>query len=108
MKSCTLEASQQEIQATISGLNVNYTNQVIWLSSVSDKVKLQDIDSVLMDPTKYHMIDSNTLLQAQKEDPVVGRVLAFKRDNHRPQCHELEQENREVKSLLREWKHLFN
>ena len=53
MKSCTQEASQQEIQATISGLNVNYTNQVIWLSSVSDKVKLQDIDFVLMDPTKY-------------------------------------------------------
>ena len=58
MKSCTLEDSQQEIQATISGLNVNYTNQVIWLSSTSDKVKLQDIDSVLMDPTKYHMIEA--------------------------------------------------
>ena len=26
MMSCILEASQQEIQATISGLNVNYTN----------------------------------------------------------------------------------
>ena len=107
MKSCTLEASQQEIQATISGLNVNYTNQAIWLSSVSDKVKLQDIDSVLMDLTKYHMIDSSTLLQAQKEDPVVGRVLAFKLDNHRPKSHELEQENQEVKALLREWNHLF-
>ena len=62
MKSCTLEASQQEIQTAISDLNVNYTNQVIWPSSVSDKVKLQDIDSVLMDPTKYHMTDINTLL----------------------------------------------
>ena len=87
---------------------MNYSNQVIWLCSISDKVKLQDIDSVLMDPTKYHMIDSNTLLQAQKEVPVVGRVLAFKLDNHRPKCHELEQENQEAKSLLREWNHLFD
>ena len=85
---------------------MNYTNQVISLSSISDKVKLQDIDSVLMDSTKYHMIDSNTLLQAQKEDPVVGSVLAFKLDNHCPKCHELEQEN-QVKALLREWNHLF-
>ena len=100
MKSCTLEASQQEIKATISGLNVNYANQAIWLSSISDKVKLQDIDSLLLDPTKYHMIDSNRLLQAQKENPVVGRVLAFNLDNHRPKSHELEQENKEVKALL--------
>ena len=107
MKSCTLEASQQKIQATISGLNVNCTNEAIWLSSISDKVKLKDIDSVLMDPTKYHMTDSNTLLQSQKEDPVVARVLAFKLDDHHPKCHELEQENQEVKSLLREWNHLF-
>ena len=53
------------------------------------------------------MTDNNTLLQAQKEDPVVGRVLAFKLDNHRPKSHELEQENQEVKALLREWNHLF-
>ena len=93
--------------ATISGLNVNYTNQVTWLSSISDKVKLQDIDSVLMNPTKYHMIDSNTLLQAQKDDPVSGRVLAFKLDNYHLKSHELEQENQEAKALLREWNHLF-
>ena len=37
------------------------------------------------------MIDSNTLLQAQKEDPVVGRVLAFRLDNN-PPSHGLEQE----------------
>ena len=86
---------------------MNYTNQVIWPSSITDKVKLQDIDSVSMDPTKYHMIDGNTLLQAQKEDPVVGRVLAFKLDNHHPKSHELEHENQEVKALLREWNHLF-
>ena len=49
------------------------------------------------------MIDSNTLLQAQKEDHVVGRVLAFKLDNHCPKSHQLEQENQEVKALLREW-----
>ena len=107
MKSCTLEASQQEIQAAVSGLNVNYTNQVIWLSSISDDVKLPDIDSVSMDPTEYHMIDSNTLLQAQKDDPVVGRVLTFKLHNHCSKSHELEQENQEVKALLREWNHLF-
>ena len=103
-KSCTLKASQQEVQATICGLNVNYTNQVIWLSSISDKVKLQDIDSVLIYPTKYHMIDCNTLLQAQKEDPV---VVVFKLDNHHLKSHKLEQENQEVKALLREWNHLF-
>ena len=107
MKSCTLETSQQEIKATISGSNVKYTNQVMWLSSISDRVKLQDTDPVLMDPTKYHMINSNTLLQAQKEDLVVGRVLTFKLDNHCLKCHELEQENQEVKALLREWNHLF-
>ena len=62
MKSCTLEASEQEIRATISGLNVNHTNQAIWMSSISGNVKLQDIDSVSVDPTKCHMIDRNTLL----------------------------------------------
>ena len=37
----------------------------------------------------------------------MGRVLAFKLDSHRPKSHELEQENQEVKALLREWNHLF-
>ena len=95
--SCTLDTSQQKIQATISGLNVNYTIQVIWLSSISDKVKLQDIDSVLMDPTKYNMIDSNILFQAQKEDPVIRRVLAFILVNHHPKSHGLEQEIKKSK-----------
>ena len=62
MKSCTLDVRQQGIHATISDLDVNYTNQTMWLSLISDKAKLQDIDSLLMDPTKYHMIDSITLL----------------------------------------------
>ena len=53
------------------------------------------------------MIDSNTLLQAQKDDPIVGSALTFKLDNHHPKSHELEQENQEVKALLREWNHLF-
>ena len=50
-----------------------------------------------MDPAKYHMIDSNKLLQAQKEDPVVGIVLALKLDNNQQKNHELEQKNQEVK-----------
>ena len=57
--------------------------------------------------TALIIIDSNTLLQAQEEDPIVERVLSFKLDNHRPKSHELEQENQEVKVFIREWNYLF-
>ena len=67
------------------------------------KVKRKENKKIIWQPL-YRYCKQVTLTRA---NPVVGKVLAFKLDNHRLNSHELEEENQEVKALIREWNYLF-
>ena len=73
------------MQSALEGMNnefcIPYKDYVIIFSnSFEDHISylrevLQRLSEIGEQTTKYHMIDSKTLLQAQKDDPIVGSVL---------------------------------
>lgn len=61
------------------------------------------LDTSLLDSAKYDRIEPQVILEAQRADPSVGRVLAYKLDEQRPTVRELRRELPSTRALLREW-----
>ena len=76
--SCTQETSQEVISATLSGIMALQDGGTVWITAVSDRTKILNFDSDLLDFSKYDKIEPRIILESQKQDPSIGRVLAYK------------------------------
>ena len=97
MKECTQETSQNEFAATLSALTARHQGSVNWIHAVSlnkDAVQLLDANTV----GKCTPIPLRNIVQAQKEDPDIARVLAYKEQLIRPTLQDRNGESAEVKS----------
>ena len=106
MEECTQEASQSEFAATVSALTTRHQGNVNWIHAVSldkDTVQLLDVNTV----GKHTPLPLRNILQAQKEDPDVARVLAYKEQPMRPTFQDRHGESAEVKALMHEWSKLL-
>ena len=101
--SCTQETSQEVISATLSGIMALQDGGTVWITAVSDSTEILNFDSDLLDFSKYDKIEPRVILESQKRDPSIGRVLAYKLNGHKPAAHEICQERPYTRKLLREW-----
>ena len=102
MGSCTEVMSSDQINATITAVTAQSEGITTWVSAIThDKIVL-DIDNVSLGPGQ-HTISNGRILQAQRQDNAIGRVLAFKLEGKRPSIQETRQEQPGVKALLRQW-----
>ena len=103
MPTCTEETSQAVIAASLTGVIANQTGEAVWITAISDTAEVLSLDTSLLDPTKYDSIDPQDILRAQRQDPSIGRVLAYKSEGQKPAVRELRQELPKTRVLLREW-----
>ena len=100
---CTQETSQEVISATLSGIIALQNGGTAWITAVSDRTETLNIDSDLLDFSKYDKIEPRVILESQKRDPSIGRVLANKLDGRKPAAYEICKELPYTRKLLREW-----
>eukprot|EP00795_Rhopilema_esculentum_P008615 gene8615-14627_t len=75
MEECTQETSQMDFAATLSAVTARHHGNVNWIHAVSlNQNTTQLLDANKME--KHSPLPLQNILQAQKEDPDVARVLA--------------------------------
>lgn len=106
MEECTQEASQSEFAATVSALTARHQGNVNWIHAVSlDKDTVQLLDAHTMG--KYTPLPLRNIVQAQKEDPDIARVVAYKEQPGQPTFQDRHGESAKVKTLMHEWSKLM-
>eukprot|EP00795_Rhopilema_esculentum_P000922 gene922-10677_t len=106
MEECTQETSQMDFAATLSAVTTRHQGNVYWIHAVSlNQNTTQLLDANKME--KHTPLPLQNILQAQKEDPDVARVLAYKEQPVRPSFQDRHGESAEVKTLMHEWNKLI-
>lgn len=77
VKLCTESISQSAIMAGFVGVRAQDRGETTWLSAVSHDTSLLNLDEVSLGSGVYS-ISKPALMNAQKQDPIIGRVLIFK------------------------------
>ena len=101
MDSCTNNITLDQIKAGIDGISAQATGDAIWISAVT-------LDGSLVENDKDFLTDDQPTIskyeiqQAQKQDRVISRVLAFKSEGRRPPSEITKQELSGTKTLLRQ------
>eukprot|EP00795_Rhopilema_esculentum_P006938 gene6938-12555_t len=106
MEECTQETSQMDFAATLSAVTTRHQGNVYWIHAVSlnqNTTQLLDVNKM----EKHTPMPLQNILQAQKEDPDVARVLAYKEQPVRPSFQDRHGESAEVKTLMHEWNKLI-
>ena len=107
IEKCTKETSQAEIETTLHAMASQLKGEVNWITSfMADKDSIDDILSPKSSFSCKPMSLTN-LLQAQKEDSTVGRVLAYKEQEGRPAKQDRHGESPAIRSLTHEWRKLI-
>ena len=107
MEECTEETSQAEIETTLHAVAGQVKGEVNWITSVmTDK---DSIDDILSPKSSFSCkpMSSTHLLQEQKEDSTIGRILAYNEQGGRPTKQDHYSESPAVRSLMHEWHKLI-
>ena len=76
MKLCTENMSESDIKACCVGVRAYRQGETIWVSAISNDSSLLNMEEVFIGPS-VDKIGKKSILDAQKQDQVVGRLLAF-------------------------------
>ena len=102
MKECTEEVSKDELCAVITHVKAQSEGDVTWITSVSSDQAVLDVDQQDVGEG-LRRINAVDLLEAQRQDSVVGRVLQLKGSGNLPPIPERQRECPAVRTLLRQW-----
>jgi len=76
MNLCTENVSQGDIKACCVGVGAQGRGETIWVSPVSNDSSLLNMEEVSLG-SSVDKISKRSLIDAQKQDEVIGRLLAF-------------------------------
>ena len=102
MDKCTESVSPKVLNATVTGVTAQKEGNITWVSAVSQDETILELEELHLPPGQS-AINRNQILQAQQQDQVIGRVLAFKIDGKRPSIQETKRELPATIVLLRQW-----
>ena len=103
---CTKGVSQTDIQATISAIFAQQNEKINWLMSISADPKLPN--SFYPPNTNGRTpIDLSLIHEAQRSDPAIRRVIAYKQLARKLTNEDRRGETPQVKALMHEWSKLF-
>ena len=83
MKLCTENVSEYDIKGCCVGVGAYGRGDTIWVSAVSNDSSLLNMDEVSIGPS-VDKISKKSILYAQKQDQVVGRLLTFLKNGKWP------------------------
>ena len=73
----------------MSGTMALQDGGTVWITAVSDRTEILNFDSDLLDFSKHDKIEPRVILESQKQDPSIGRVLAYKLNGHKPAAYKI-------------------
>lgn len=104
MRQCTEEAQQDVISACVEAVEYQKQDTCHWINTVSQHtINLVNNSTTLPSDPPF---SSASIRQSEERDPVLGRVLQFKRNNLLHISQALKPESADVRSLLRQWTRL--
>ena len=106
MKLCTENVSEDDIKACCVGVGAYGRGETIWVSAVSNDSSLLNMDEVSIGPSVDN-ISKKSILDAQKQDQAVGRLLAFLKTEKWPKSWEIKRELPATRVLLRQRRKLY-
>ncbi|KAL9964944.1 hypothetical protein ACROYT_G028661 [Oculina patagonica] len=101
MNLCTEKVSQSDIMACCVGVGALGRGEAIWVSAVSNDSDLLNIDEVSLGSNMTE-ISKPSLIDAQKQDKVIGRLLTFLTTGKWPKTWEIKRELPATRVLLRQ------
>lgn len=104
MEECTRSVSQEVIGASIQGVLVGKDTPFVWVTAM----QMQDIQiSDAMVSSLGKPLTLEQILESQRKDPVIGRVLQYIVKNQKPSKQTFKTEPPDVRILLRQWPKLY-
>jgi hypothetical protein len=100
MKECTEDLTVDQVQTSVDGIGAQCHGDTVWISALTHDEYLLETDSEFL-AEDQPAIAKSTILQAQKQDQTIGRVLAFKLEGRRPSHEDCKREPPGRKALLR-------
>ena len=103
---CSKETSPSEFAATVSALISIHQGKMNWIQAVSlrkDTAQLLDASTV----GNCTPLPLCNILQAEKEDPNIARIIAYKEQLSWHTSQDPHGESAEVKALMHEWSKLM-
>ncbi len=82
MNECTEDVTLDVIKASIDGIGAQHHGDAVWISALTHDEDLVETDEEFLAADRP-AIPKATILQAQKQDQIIGRVLAFKLEGQR-------------------------
>ena len=107
MKLCTENVFQGDINACCVGVGAQGRGETIWVSAVSNDSSLLNMEEVSLG-SSVDEISKISLLDAQKQDQVIGRLLTFLKTGKWPKSWEIKRELPATKVLLRQRREFEN
>ena len=105
IEECTEEVSPAEIYSTLTPASAHARGSLNWITAITTDSEVMDgFLSATVENVKP--MDKQHLAQAQKDDPIIGRVLAYKCQGEELTAADRHAEHPKVRVLMREWKKL--
>ncbi len=101
MTLCTEEINQDVISATVQGVILNFKDDPLWTSGIHLQAVHLVEDNISL-PTNL-CLSQEQIKQSQEKDPVINRVLEYKKNNSSPFGHALKKESQDARLLLKQW-----
>lgn len=102
-KQCTCVASQEDINATVFGVQTLNNGQTTWISVLSDSQDIINLEQSLLTDSHGNRVNRTDLCRAQQDDASISKVLNYKQANRRPSRRQAQREDPSTRSILREW-----
>ena len=100
MERCTAEVSREEIGASVDSVQAQTHGQVTWATAINVQ------PDVLTPSPSGEAVDRGDIKNAQRDDPVIARVITYLQQGERPSRKNTAQDPPDVASLLRDWENL--
>lgn len=105
METCIAEMEKDAICATSQAVIHQETDATPWVAAVSARVGIAHAEPGVTDLV-FRQLTLEEILRAQREDPDISRILAYKKRGYPPSGGERKNETRTTSCYLRAWNKL--
>ena len=105
MESCTAEMEKDATCATIQAVIHQEENTTPWVAAVSASIDIVHTEPAVTDLV-FRQLTPGEIQRAQREDPDISRILAYKKRGYPPSGGERKNETRTTSCYLRAWNKL--
>ena len=105
MESCTAEMEKDATCATIQAVIHQEENTTPWVAALSASIDIVHTEPAVTDLV-FRQLTPEEIQRAQREDPDISRILAYKKRGYPPSGGERKNETRTTSCYLRAWNKL--